>query len=261
MPLAERLISENYIIKGSTTTQDKLAVMKDKGIQPYILKFDPKPVGDLSALLDTDAIVILIPPRAGKMGDDFYPEEIKQLAQEIEKISIKQVVLVSSTSVYPENNQVAVEEDVVEPSQSAAPAIVQAEKAILALQPNWDVTVVRFGGLLGYDRIPGKYIAGRTVDTGAVPVNYIHQDDAVGVLLTILKEKSTGVFNAVAPEHPLRKDIYQKSCTEFGYEQPTFVEPEIPVHYKVISAEKLKKATAYSFRYADPLQFFYRLGA
>jgi nucleoside-diphosphate-sugar epimerase len=259
MPLAERLISENYIVKGSTTTQDKLAVMNDKGIQAYTLEFDPKPVGNLSSLLDADSVVILIPPRAGKMGDDFYPEEMKQLAQEIEKTSIQQVVLVSSTSVYPENNQVAVEEDILEPSQSAAPAIVEAEQAILSLQSNRNVTVIRFGGLLGYDRIPGKYVAGRTVDTGAVPVNYIHQDDAVGVLLTILKERSTGVFNAVAPEHPLRKDIYQKSCAEFAYEQPTFVEPEAPVPYKIISAEKLKQATNYSFRYSDPLQFFYRL--
>ncbi|QKZ11469.1 NAD(P)H-binding protein [Spirosoma sp. KUDC1026] len=258
-PLAERLVSEQYLVKGSTTTESKMAILEEKGIEPYLLQFDPAPIGDLDKLLEADSIVILLPPRAGKMGEDFYPQEIKLLTQAMQKSSVKQVILVSSTSIYPENNQVAVEDDVQTPGQSAAPALVDGEQAVLAIQPDRNVTVVRFGGLLGYDRIPGKYVAGRTVNTGAVPVNYIHRDDAVGILMAILSEKVTGVFNAVVPEHPSRKAVYLKNCADFGFESPTFVEPETPVLYKIISAEKLDRAINYSFKYPNPLGFFYQL--
>jgi nucleoside-diphosphate-sugar epimerase len=260
-PLGERLVAEQYLVKGSTTTESKMAALAMKGIQPYLLQFDPQPVGNLAEMLDADSVIVLTPPRAGKMGDAFYPEQMKQLTQAIRESLVEQVIMASSTSIYPENNQIAVEEDVQDPTQSMSPAIVEAEQAVLSLQSERSVTIVRFGGLLGYERIPGKYVAGRTVDTGAIPVNYIHRDDAVGVLLMILEERATGVFNAVAPEHPPRKAIYQKSCTDFGYDQPTFVEPETPLPYKVISAEKLDQATEYSFVYPDPLRFFYQSGA
>ena len=260
-PLGERMAAEQYLVKGSTTTESKMAALAERGIEPYLLQFDPEPVGNLAEMLDADSIIILTPPRAGKMGDAFYPEQMKQLAQAIRESSARQIIMASSTSIYPENNQIAVEQDVQDPIQSASPAIVEAEQAIWSLQPERSVTIVRFGGLLGYERIPGKYVAGRTVDTGAIPVNYIHRDDAVGVLLTILEKRATGIFNAVAPKHPPRKSIYQKSCTDFGYEQPTFVEPETPLPFKVISAEKLDQATQYSFIYPDPLRFFYQSGA
>lgn len=112
---------------------------------------------------------------------------------------------------------------------------------------------------MGYDRIPGKYVAGRTVDSGAVPVNYLHRDDAVGIVTTIISQQLTGTFNAVAPEHPTREAIYRKSCADFGYQLPVFVVPSTPVPYKTISVEKLSQATNYKFQYPEPLQFLYQL--
>jgi hypothetical protein len=110
---------------------------------------------------------------------------------------------------------------------------------------------------MGYDRIPGKYVAGHTVDSGAVPVNYLHRDDAVGILLSLIVHSQPGIFNAVAPKHPTREAIYRKSCADFGYELPQFVEPAGPVPYKIVSPDKLIQTTNYRFRYPDPLAFPY----
>ncbi|RYF71716.1 MAG: SDR family NAD(P)-dependent oxidoreductase [Cytophagaceae bacterium] len=258
-PLAEKLLAAGFVVKGSTTSADKVPLLRQKGIDVYQLSLNPEPVGNLSTLLQTDILIVDIPPKAGKMGDAFHPEQINHLTNAVRNSSVSHVIYVSSTSVYPELSRVMVEEDVKTPDESAAPSLVQAEQYVEQLAPTCLTTILRCGGLMGYDRIPGKYVAGRTVDSGSVPVNYLHQDDAVGLLVEIISLNLTGIYNAVAPEHPTREAIYRKSCADFGYLLPTFVTPEKPVSYKTISVEKLVQATNYQFHYPNPLQFLYRL--
>ena len=260
LPLAKQLIKTGYRVKGSTTSAEKAVLLRQKGIDAHQLQLNPEPIGNLDTLIQADTLVIDIPPKAGKLGDDFHPQQIQYLIDAIRKASVKHVIYVSSTSVYPDLNRVVVEEDVVNREQSAAQALVQAEQLVQSLEPACQVTILRCGGLLGYDRMPGKYVAGKTVDTGAVPVNYLHPDDAVGILVAIIQRTITGTFNAVSPEHPTREAIYRKNCADFGYELPTFIIPAEPIPYKVISPAKLIQATNYPYIYPDPLQFFYRSG-
>ncbi|MGA0560426.1 SDR family oxidoreductase [Larkinella sp. VNQ87] len=258
-PLAEQLLTDGYTVKGSTTSPEKLPVFWKRGIKPYELRFNPEPEGDeLADFLTTDALIVDIPPKAGKQGDAFHPEQIRALSEALRKTgrAIPYLVYVSSTSVYPDLNRVLAEEDVVTPDQSAAPAFVEAEQMILGLG---NATVLRFGGLLGYNRIPGRYVAGKQgLTTGAVPVNYIHRDDAVRVIQTLLKNPQPGqTFNVVSPEHPTREAIYRKNCDDFGYETPTFAESPEPAAFKIISPEKLIATLGFSFQYSDPLEFYY----
>jgi nucleoside-diphosphate-sugar epimerase len=244
---------------GSTTSADKLPLLHKKGIGAYQLQLTPEPIGELAALLQADTLIVNVPPKAGKMGDDFHPQQIRSVVAEVRSSPIQHIIYVSTTSVYPETSNVVQEKDVTLPDQSAAPALVQAEGFVQALEPDRIVTVLRCGGLMGYDRIPGKYVAGRTVDSGAVPVNYLHRDDAIGILMNLISSQLSGVFNAVAPEHPTREAIYRKSCLDFGYELPVFIQPEQPIQFKVVSPAKLMQATQYQFQYPDPLRFRYNV--
>ena len=257
LPLAERLIAEGYTVRGSTTLAEKLPLLRQKGIDACLLQLNPNPVGDLSLLLQADTVIIDVPPKAGKLGDDFHPQQIQYLTQAMRQSLVKHVIYVSSTSVYPELSRTVVEEDVTSPEQAAAPALLRAERFVQQLEPERIVTILRCGGLMGYDRIPGKYVAGRTVDSGAVPVNYLHRDDAAGILQSLIEQQPRGVFNAVAPQHPTREAIYRKSCADFGYELPSFVQPTEPISYKVVSPDKLIKITHYNFQHPDPLLFPY----
>ncbi|GAB3963100.1 SDR family oxidoreductase [Spirosoma harenae] len=262
LPLAERLQAENVAVKGSTTSSDKAATLSKTGIEVYQLELKPEPVGDLAPLLLADTLVVNVPPKAGKLGDDFHPKQISHLADTIRSSSVKHIIYVSSTSIYPDLNREMVEGDVVDPEQSASPAFVHAEQTIQSLtsMPNRPViTILRCGGLLGYERIPGKYVAGRTIDTGSLPVNYIHRDDAVGILAELITKRVGGTFNAIIPLHPTRESVYRKNCADFGFPLPTFVEPAEPIPYKIISPEKLIRAIKYTFRYPDPLEFYYQL--
>ena len=258
LPVAMRLLTEGIQVKGSTTSAENVLTLQKKGIDAYRLQLDPAPVGELAALLHSDTLLIDIPPKAGKLGDSFHPQQIQYVVDAITQSAVKHVIYVSSTSVYPELSRMVVEEDAATTEQSAAPALVTAEELIQRLIPDRLVTVVRCAGLMGYDRIPGKYVAGRTVDSGDVPVNYLHRDDAVGILTAIIQQKVTGLFNAVAPEHPTREAVYRKSCLDFGYPLPTFTQPEHPVAFKVVSGHKIEQAIAYTFKYPDPMQFLYQ---
>ena len=256
-PLAEQLLAAGHRVLGSTTTPEKTALLCEKGISAHQLALNPQPVGELAPLLDADVLVVNIPPKAGQHGGAFHPEQMRLLAQAVARSRVGHVIYVSSTSVYPELNREAFEADVVTPEQSAAPRLVEAEQHWLALSGQKKITIVRCGGLMGGQRIPGKYVAGKQVDSGAVPVNYIHQTDAVGLLMAVIQQRITGTYNAVAPQHPTREAIYRKSCADFGYALPTFVHPTEPVLFKQINGDKLTAATGYVFRYPDPLLFTY----
>lgn len=259
LPLAEHLIRQHYYVVGSTTSVEKLPILRQKGINAYPLRLTPQPDGDIGPLLNTDTLMINVPPKAGQLGDAFHPRQIGYLTDSLRSSPIAHIIYVSSTSVYPELNRLMTEEDVQTEAQSAAPALVQAEELVQTLAADRTVTVLRCGGLMGYDRIPGKYVAGRTVNSGSVPVNYLHRDDAVGILTALIQQRPAGVFNAVAPEHPTREAVYRRSCAEFGYALPTFIEPAEPVLYKLISPAKLIQTTGYEFRYPNPLDFAYGL--
>lgn len=258
MPLAERLLTLGYQVLGSTTTPDKVDTLRQKGINAIELRLSPAPDGDLTTLLDADVLVVNVPPRAGQFGEQHHPEQMRLLAEAVRESRVQHVLYVSSTSVYPELNRDVYEEDVQSPAQAAAPALATAEQYWLALAPERLVTVIRCAGLMGGSRIPGKYVAGRTVDSGTLPVNYLHQVDAVGLLSAVIEKGIVGTFNAVAPQHPSREAVYRQSCAAFGYAEPTFVEPDKPLPFKRINGDKLTQATAYRFVYPDPLSFPYQ---
>jgi nucleoside-diphosphate-sugar epimerase len=255
LPLGAELARRGYRVRGSSTRAERLPDLAQVGIAPYLLRFTPRPEGDLAGFLaDANVLVVSLPPRAGQQGDAFHPQQIAALAEMLAVGSGQRtIVYLSSTSVYPDSGG--------EISEAAAVLenhpLIQAENTLK--QTGLPLTVVRFGGLMGDDRIPGKYFIGKTVTTGDVPVNFIHRDDAVGVLCEIIRQRVWDeTFNAVAPEHPLRREIYPKNAANFGWEAPRFETPASPEPFKVISPAKLVDRLGYRFAFPDPLTFRYR---
>lgn len=260
-PLAYNLLAEGYTVKGSTRHSEKLSVMKDVGIRPYLLTLTP----ELSRLqpedfFETDLLIINIPPGTRENGAQFHPHQIQAVADRISSHSVRKVIYISSTSVYPALGKEVQESDATTPEDSPAPAIRNAEK-ILENIPGLDLTILRCGGLMGYDRIPGKYFAGKKgLETASLPVNYIHRDDVIGVILTILKQGYWNQsLNVVAPQHPGRQEVYLQNAADFGFEAPNFsTDKGEAKEQKIISAKKLQEEIQYKFIYPDPLLFRYK---
>lgn len=257
-PLARNLLAERYQVKGSTTHPEKKSIMKDVGIKPYLLTLEPE-ITQLRPddFFTTDLLIIAVPPKIRNEGEAFHPEQIKAVIEEIKRNKIKYCIYISSTSVYPNLEREVTEEDAPEPADCRHTAVCMAEK-LLKETEGLNLTILRCGGLMGYDRIPGKYFAGKKdLDTGDIPVNYVHRDDVIGVVLEVLRQNYWNkIVNVVAPEHPSRKEVYLRNAADFGMEPPTFTTSRFK-DYKIVNADKLQRELNYRFRYPDPLEFRY----
>ena len=266
LPLAQRLseTDSTLSVKGSTTTASKIDLLTSIGVKGFLLNLNPEIEGDTEEIrqfFETDILVISIPPRLSKSEAGNYPQQIQSVAEHIKTSPVKEIIFISSTGIYPDLNRIVTEDDVKFPEESASPEMVSAENIIQTLSPERTVSILRLSGLLGYNRIPGKYVQGqKDMTTGSIPVNYIHRDDAAGIIFEIIK---TGIlnetFNIVVPIHTSRQQVYEKSCEQFGWESPTFKDTEPGPDYKIISGEKFSRYYTYDFKYPDPLDFYYAL--
>ncbi|WP_194774179.1 NAD(P)H-binding protein [Pararhodonellum marinum] len=256
-PLAEQLISKGYEVKGSTTSSEKEVQLKEEGFKVCQIRFDPEPFGhSVDWFFDTDVLFINIPPQSRSKPSTFHPEQIRQVKALAEKAGVKKIIYISSTSVYPDENQLAKEEDHLTDNSNGNAALWEAEQELWR-NKSYDLTVIRFGGLLGVDRIPGRYFRGKTEVVGDTPVNYIHREDAVRLVEWVLKEQLWNLtLNGVAPLHPKRKEVYERNAQDLGFDPPKSYAVSGKTNWKAISAEKILE-TGFTFKFPDPLQFEY----
>jgi len=267
-PLAIHLVNKGIRVKGSTTQVDKLVSLQSKGIEPFLVQLTPDiEASALEDFLDSETLLINIPPGVRTRGEDFHPAQIANLLPHLAKGRLKNIIYVSSTSVYPNVNR-EVNEDESLPNQDGSidgivskgvnRALLKAEAMIKTLSDK-NITVLRPGGLIGEDRIPGRYVAGRKGLTGGNnPVNYIHPVDLVRIITEIIQQNVWGdTFNIVAPQHPSRKEVYAKNAQMFGFQLPEYTEGD--ADFKIINADKLIKVLNYQFEYPNPLEFRYNL--
>ena len=96
-----------------------------------------------------------------------------------------------------------------EPQTLSGKQILKAEQILLA-NPHFITTILRFSGLVGPGRHPGRFFAGKkNIPNGKAPVNLIHLQDCIDLTLLILRKEAFGyTFNAAAPHHPQRQEFY-----------------------------------------------------
>jgi nucleoside-diphosphate-sugar epimerase len=258
LPLAEALIEKGYKVKGSTTTESKLKLFLEKGINPYFINLTPiVQARDINGFMDAELIIINIPPGTRTRSALFHIEQMEHLLPYLEKSPAKYILYISSTSVYPDLNREVIEEDVTEISQAANKTLATAEKMVREIAGK-KVTVLRCGGLTGYDRLLIRHFAGRKhLTIGEDPLNLIHRDDVIGIIEALIEQEKWGeIYNICSPLHPLKKDFYKELAERFNYDQPEFVKTE-KQSFKIISPEKLIKELKYSFKFPDPMKYTY----
>lgn len=248
-PLAKRLLQDSFVVKGSTTSTDKLAVLENAGIQPFLISLKAEEtLGDIKRFLEKSTILIIdIPPKLRGLEKESFVAKIEKLVPYIEDSSVKNVLFISSTSVYSDAVPHITEAVQPNPDNESGIQLFSAEK-LLQSNTSFQTTILRFGGLIGKDRHPIKFLAGKKeVENPDAPINMIHQDDCIGVILKIIETNSWGeTFNAVAPFHPTRKEYYTNKAIELDLEPPLFNHDK-PSIGKIIDATKVIEVLRYSF--------------
>ncbi|CAM3348464.1 SDR family oxidoreductase [Aequorivita lipolytica] len=250
-PLAYRLATLGYTVKGSVTTVAKAALLQQNGFDAYPVEISENGIeGEIKALLNnTDYLMIMIPPGLRKNTGADYVLKMAHLLAAINESSVSKIILVSSTSVYDDSQGNVTEKDEPKPQTIAGKQLRQVEELFINSE-GLQTTIVRFGGLIGGSRNPAKYLAGRKdLADGNASVNLIHRDDCINILVEILKQDAFGnVFNAVNPDHPKKSDYYIQKTKELGLEPPTFAENSTDEVYKRVDSENLKSILNYSFK-------------
>lgn len=261
LPLAKSLLSKGYKVKGSTTSESKLDLLKNAGISPFQIQLEEHQIiGNIEDFLkETNVLVIDIPPglrrETSTSNEMTFVNKVKTLIPFIEKSAVHKVIFVSSTSVYGDDFPIVeiTEETKPNPDTESGKQLAITE-TLLQSNPHFKTTVIRFGGLLGYDRHPVKFLAGRTnVENPEAPVNMIQREDCIGIIEKSLDFAQNDnwewnqTFNAVAPQHPKRKAYYHKKAEILNLPLPTFAENS-ESKGKIISSEKVETILGYSFQ-------------
>lgn len=249
LPLAESLVKKGYSVKGSTTTKSKLELLKSKGVEPYLIDSKDLNNDSYSEFLKSDLLIVSTTPQSRVI--------FRTLAEDVAASPIKQLIFVGSTAVYPSVNDIVNEEEAEYIKSPHSGRVMKSLEDVFVNQAAFETTVLRFGGLFGPGRVPGKFMAGfEGLSGGDNPVNMIHLDDCVGVINAVIEKNAWGeVFNACAPVHPTRKEFYITAAQKAGVEPPKFnaVNQDKNARYKIVDSTKLIKKLEYKFIYPDPL--------
>ncbi|MEQ9439968.1 MAG: SDR family oxidoreductase [Cyclobacteriaceae bacterium] len=257
LPLARAFSGEGYMVRGSTTRAEKLNMLEAEGIIPYLIRLSPELNADHNPdFFRSDILIVNIPP--GRRREDvetFYPAQVRAV---LEQQPSSKILFVSSTSVYPDLNRVVTEADSLTPAEadgrvrSSGKALLLGEQLIEKYSAQ--ATILRFSGLMGLERHPGRFLAGKKLDSnGKAPVNFIHLDDCVAIIQQLVQQEVWGeIFNACADAHPTKAKFYEQASEKLGLAPPEF-NPESELSYKQVSGEKLKQRLSYQYIHPNPM--------
>lgn len=252
-PLAIDFISKGINIKGSTTSEDKMTALREEGITPFLLTLGTTPKEThIDFLSDSEVIIINFPPKRIPNIIAIYQQQIQSILPYIS--AIQKVIFISSTSVYQNTNSEVIESIDTQPEKESGKAVAAVEQ-ILQKQLGDRLTIIRLSGLIGYDRLPGRFLANKKeVQNGDAPINVIHRDDCIGIIQAVIEKNTWGeIINGSADQHPLRKDFYTLAAKNIGLMPPSFLFQET-IAYKIISNSKSKKLLGYTYKHPDPLK-------
>ena len=269
-PLAKHLVKQGYQVSGSKREREAANKLQRVAIQAFCLDLDNHEFNghgleannfshhgleltsdlqsQLQASLHTDALVINIPPSIRKLPHA-YLNRLEFLKSLMAKHAYQRVIFISTTGVYPATGEPMTEADAA-PHSPSSNILLQAESLFLQDYPT---CVLRFSGLIGPARHPGRFLAGKKDLPGMdAPVNLVHLDDCIGAVSCLLsRDTISPIYNLCAPGHPSRVDFYTQAAEHLSLELPTFGE-DIQVA-KIIDASKITKELGFNYRHDSPL--------
>lgn len=261
LPLGTFLVQKGFIVKGSTRTENKLKMIENAGIQPFLIDLNviinnEKTTKNLSDFFQTDILYINIPPtRSNPNIETDYLKSMRFLIEKCDAFGVKKVIFVSSTGVYPDTETLVNEATPIEAKTASQQVLIHAEQLFIN-HKNFETTILRPAGLVGGNRIAGRWFAGKeNVAGGNIPVNLVHLEDCIGVSYEIIKQGIFGeIINLCADEHPLKAAFYTHQAEKYGFEKPTF-KMEKATNFKIIDNQKSKRLLNYTYKKPNPMAF------
>ncbi|WP_299252780.1 uroporphyrinogen-III C-methyltransferase [uncultured Aquimarina sp.] len=255
--LAKKMISKGFEIKGSTISTEKLEELSKQPFYVGKIKVESDCIqGDWETFIENiSTLIINFPPKRIANIETIFPAQIQQIIARTPK-TIK-VIFISSTSVYGTSEVPFIETELTSPIKPSGVGVLKAEQLLRGYFGK-RLTILRLAGLIGPDRHPGKFLAGkRILKNPLVPVNLIHREDCIGLIETIINKECFGeIINGCASDHPIRKIYYEKAARLLNLELPNFEAAEKTSALKIIDNSKSKRVLGYQYIYDNPEAIF-----
>ena len=257
LPLAKRLINEGFVVQGASRNENKIELLKNHGIKSFFINLMPSLSGhQIDQFFDCSLLIITIPPgRRRKDVEHFYPVAITNVVEAALKNNCTKIIYTSSTGVYGKSKGIVNENSELRPETSSSRAVVTVEK-ILTRSEQTQTTLFRLAGLVGPNRHPGNWLAGRkNLPNGDAPINLVHQFDVIEAILQSIKLNAWNkVFNVCANQHPTKSNYYQWAAKQLSLDTPRFFSGG--KENKIVDSSVIRQQLGFKFKYDDPYQFF-----
>jgi len=248
--LAKMLLKNGLTVKGSSTSEGKLGSSQAIGIRPYLIKFEAEDELIDPDFFNCDILLVSIPPKLKAGEGDYYLHKIRRIIKSCVKYAIRKVIYISSTGVYGEYDCNVDELNEPRPDTPSGLVLLEAE-ALFQEEHSFKTTIIRFGGLIGPHRHPGRFFAGKTnIPNGLAPVNLVHQSDCIGITMAVIEQNAFGyLLNAVSPDHPSKSDYYSEMSVKADLPIPEFIN-ELK-SWKIVNSVNLSEVLKYEFRFQN----------
>jgi nucleoside-diphosphate-sugar epimerase len=226
----------------------------ETGMEILPLNFTPRPEGsDLREILQTDLLFFNVPPPRSK-GEKGYLEMLDHLLAVLPDTPVTGLIFVSSTGVFGQTGGEV--DELTEPEVTTERSLLlkNAEDRILQFD-GCKTAVLRAAGLVGGDRNPGRFLAGKENMSGRLhPVNLVHRTDVIRLAAAIFESKwDHRIYHAVADLHPTREAFYRSAAERLGLPVPEF-DPTDESSGKTVDGRLSKEWLNVRFEYDDPFE-------
>lgn len=252
-PLAKHFANKGYQVRGSTTSVDKILSLALHDINPFLIAVhNHHTEGNLDYFLkDLDVLVINLPPRLNSNPKSNFVSKIRTLIKKVQDTTTKNIIFISSTSVYGNAECMVDENSLTRPLTESGRQILEAEKLLMDCE-NLSIKAIRCAGLYGPGRHPVFQLANRdSLQNPNQPVNLIHLEDCIGIIHHVIDNViDSPIINAVAPSHPTRKEYYSRIAKKLDLKLPPFEGEELTPG-KTVNSIYINSKLGYEFKYPE----------
>ena len=257
-PLAQYLKSIGHQTYTSKTTIEGTTELQSFGLNSFVCDLSQGPESLQTQLLDypSDIVIGCFPPGFRRGQGDEYVTYWNNVIEASKNTGVKRVVMVSSTTVYPNMAQDMVEEDASlvkaendDKFSDNAKIMLKAEN--LLISSGLKFAIVRCSGLIGPNRHPARFVAHLAQVSSKAPANMIHLQDAVGAVSYMAMYEKSAVVNATTPNTVSKAEFYQAALDAINSQESLPEVTEQPD--KRIIADKLQ-SLGYRFHHQHTLE-------
>lgn len=249
LPLARKLKEAGHLIRGSVRSEEKAVKLRASGLDIEVVDLHNLELDKIQAFLKGSELFIITFPPGNQSNGSSIIEALRNFLDVVEQYSIQRIIFTSSIGVYNNTEDLGlIRESDVPQHPDARQALLLGMENLVLNQQFATPMILRLCGLIGEDRHPVFYLAGKDhLPDPMGPVNLVHQTDCIDAILHVIDRVALGqVYNLVFPAHPTRKEYYTKKARQLQLPELHF--SNAPSVGKMISSEAFTRDTGFFFK-------------